>query len=89
MIRLGGNVALNLLYIIELIVAWPLPAVAETPVGAVTVSVGYGMNVAVTLFDAVMVKLHVLCVPVHDPLHPLNIELADGAAVRVTTSFFQ
>jgi hypothetical protein len=36
-----------------------------------------------------MVTIQVLWVPVHPSLHPLNIELSAGVAVRVTTSFFQ
>lgn len=51
-----------------------------------TVSSCAGLNVAVTALAAITVTLQA-CVPEHNPLHPLNIELVFGEAVSVTCVF--
>ena len=46
-----------------------------------------GAKVATALRDVLIVRLHVVDVPVQSPPHPTNICPAPGVAVRVTAVF--
>ena len=56
----------------------PEPARAAVSVHAL------GENPAVTDLAAVIDNVHVVAVPEHEPLHPVNVEPSAGVAVNVT-----
>ena len=58
----------------------PLPEIA-------TVSAGSRLKLAPTDFAPLIDTVHVAAEPVQAPLHPLNTELALGAAMSVTDAF--
>jgi len=65
-----------------LLVTVPVP---EPTFSTVRVGRGETLKVAVTDLAASMVTWQVLAVPEHAPVHPANMEPAEGEAVRVTT----
>jgi hypothetical protein len=73
----------------------PLPQLIPGPVTRpfpVTVTdsvavVGAVVNVAVTLFDVLMTRVHIVPVPVHEPPQPVKLAPAFGVSVKVTDVF--
>jgi hypothetical protein len=68
----------------QLIPTGSLVTVPAPPPAFVTVSTGLFEKVAVTNFGPFIVRVQVVVVPVHAPLHPANTVLPCGVAVSVT-----